>query len=221
VGLFGLAMAAAAAAIFARTVANYHGALDTNLRVPWLVLAIAFVLAESCALHLQFRGNSQTFTPDEVLIVIGLFTVAVDAPRRISLGWRGRVGRSASSCSTHLCRSGRSAARRCRVPCRITRSTVGAHNWIRAVATIAAACSITAMRCDHDLEVVDWCGRNVVFGLFGTTVDGVRPAVILPRVAAEPAPAGRSVAIVFVAYRVSAGNNRGRAREFLCSASAF
>jgi len=35
VGLFGLAMAAAAAAVFARTAAHYHGALDTRLVEAW------------------------------------------------------------------------------------------------------------------------------------------------------------------------------------------
>jgi hypothetical protein len=186
VGLFGLAMAAAAAALFARTVANYHGALDTNLRVPWLVLAIAFVLAESCALHLQFRGNSQTFTPDEVLIVIGLFAlspslllgayllggaIALGVIRRIKLfKLIFNLSQWALSCTVAI-----AVFRALASP----GQPLGAHNWIAAlVATIAAALvSITAITVAITIlegrPTANATGRNVVFGLFGTAVDGV------------------------------------------------
>jgi hypothetical protein len=76
VTLFGLAMAAVSAALFAGAIAGRDRVFDSEQHLPWLVLAAAFVLAETCALHLRFRGNTQTFTPDEILIVIGLFALA-------------------------------------------------------------------------------------------------------------------------------------------------
>src|SRR5689334_13317025 len=43
---------------------------------PWIVLAIAFAISESCALHLQFRGETHTITLSEILLVLGLFVLS-------------------------------------------------------------------------------------------------------------------------------------------------
>jgi diguanylate cyclase (GGDEF)-like protein len=46
------------------------------LALPWWVLAIAFAVSELCALNLQFRGESYTFTLSEIMLVLGLFFVS-------------------------------------------------------------------------------------------------------------------------------------------------
>src|SRR4051812_42419189 len=70
----GMAVATATVAPLALRTGNQT--FETGIHVPWIVLAAGFFLAELCALHLQYRGNTLTVTPDEVLFVIGLFVLA-------------------------------------------------------------------------------------------------------------------------------------------------
>ena len=41
--------------------------------IPWPLFACGFCLAEVYAFHLQFRGETHTFTLNEILLVLGLF----------------------------------------------------------------------------------------------------------------------------------------------------
>ena len=108
---------------------------------------------------------------------------------------------------------------------------LGAHNWVAAlVATIAAALvSITAITVAITIlegrPTANATGRNVVFGLFGTAVDGVLGLGAVILLAQSPLNllllAG-PIAIVFVAYRAYLREtNRSRALEFLYSASGL
>lgn len=45
----------------------------TSFRVPWLVMVVAFFVAESAVIHLQFRRDAHSFSMSEVPLIVGLF----------------------------------------------------------------------------------------------------------------------------------------------------
>ncbi len=49
--------------------------LPGEVRIPWLVLAVFFYLAEACVVHLHFRREAHTLSFNDLGIVLGLFTV--------------------------------------------------------------------------------------------------------------------------------------------------
>jgi diguanylate cyclase (GGDEF)-like protein len=68
-------MATGAAALFA-PLAGAPPMVHDAVTVPWPLLVAGFVAAELYAFHLQFRGETHTFTLNEILIVVGLLLVA-------------------------------------------------------------------------------------------------------------------------------------------------
>ena len=68
------AVAGLAVAVYALGVSGLS-ALPDEVRIPWLVLAIFFYLAEACVVHLHFRREAHTLSFSDLGIVLGLFTV--------------------------------------------------------------------------------------------------------------------------------------------------
>jgi diguanylate cyclase (GGDEF)-like protein len=65
------ATAAAAVALHVK-VAQQLDPIPADFRLPWWGLALLFVLAELCAIHLEVRRESRTFTLSELPLVAGL-----------------------------------------------------------------------------------------------------------------------------------------------------
>jgi diguanylate cyclase (GGDEF)-like protein len=65
-----LAIAATAATLYVTIVGDLPALLDPHL--PWWGLALGFLVAESCVVHLQFRRSAHSFTLGDVPLVFGL-----------------------------------------------------------------------------------------------------------------------------------------------------
>jgi len=65
------ATAAAGVALHA-TAAQQLEPFPADFRIPWWGLAVLFALAELCAIHLEFRRESHTFTLSDIPLVAGL-----------------------------------------------------------------------------------------------------------------------------------------------------
>lgn len=63
----------AAATIAVWTQVRSVGAHDTSFQVHWLVLAALFAVAEMHVFHVQLRRETQTFSLNEIPIILGLF----------------------------------------------------------------------------------------------------------------------------------------------------
>jgi diguanylate cyclase (GGDEF)-like protein len=237
VGALGVALATVALLIIAAT-SQRGSAFDSKLHVPWFALAIAFVLAESCALHLQFRGNTQTFTPDEVLIVIALFALtpwhliaAYLIGGAVALGLIRRV--KAFKLLFNLGHWALSTAVAVLVfrALSIPGEPLAVHNWFAAIAATlcAALVSLAAISCAIAIlegpPAAAGVIRGVLFGLLGTLVDavlGLGAVILLAESPIDLLLLAGPVAIVFVAYRAYLRETtRSRALEFLYSASGL
>jgi len=67
-----VAATAAAGVALQKTVALDLDPLPADFRIPWWGLALLFTLAQLCAIHLDFRRESHTFTLSELPLVAGL-----------------------------------------------------------------------------------------------------------------------------------------------------
>lgn len=67
-----VAATAAAGAALQKTVALELEPLPADFRIPWWGLAMLFALAQLCAIQLEFRRESHTFTLSEIPLVVGL-----------------------------------------------------------------------------------------------------------------------------------------------------
>ena len=67
---------AVTAALFYRGVVRYLPMLDTPFRVPWLVVLLLTTLAESAAVHIQFRREAHSVSLSEIPLVIGLYVLS-------------------------------------------------------------------------------------------------------------------------------------------------
>ena len=65
-----LTIAATAATLYVTIVGDLPALLDPHL--PWWGLALGFLVAESCVVHLQFRRSAHSFTLGDVPLVFGL-----------------------------------------------------------------------------------------------------------------------------------------------------
>src|SRR3954447_19816422 len=70
VSLYGLVLAALAAALFVTSVQGEPPLDDPHL--PWWAIAIAWAVAESCVVHLQFRRSAHSFSLADLPFVFGL-----------------------------------------------------------------------------------------------------------------------------------------------------
>ena len=57
---------------------------DVSVRLPWWVLAAAFVATEACVVHIHFRRSAHSFTLGEIPLVLGLLFAA---PADVVLAW--------------------------------------------------------------------------------------------------------------------------------------
>jgi diguanylate cyclase (GGDEF)-like protein len=67
-------MAVAAGALLAPV--SHLGAVPHVDRIPWPLLALGIALGEACALELRFRGESQTFSVSDIVLVVALFSTS-------------------------------------------------------------------------------------------------------------------------------------------------
>src|SRR5688500_4968928 len=65
-----VAIAAAATTLYVTIVRDLPALIDPHL--PWWGLALGFLVAESCVVHLQFRRSAHSFTLGDVPLVFGL-----------------------------------------------------------------------------------------------------------------------------------------------------
>src|SRR3954452_5568862 len=70
VGLYGVALAVAAGVVFATQLVGEPALSDPHL--PWWVIAGAWVVFESCVVHLQFRRSAHSFSLADLPFVFGL-----------------------------------------------------------------------------------------------------------------------------------------------------
>ena len=71
VGALGFVVAAVAVAIYATALAGLPA--PTQLRVPWWVLVLVFLVAEATVVHLHFRSEAHSLSLSEAGLVFGLF----------------------------------------------------------------------------------------------------------------------------------------------------
>jgi diguanylate cyclase (GGDEF)-like protein len=67
-----VAATAAVGAALQKTLALELEPLPADFRIPWWGLAMLFALAQLCAIQLEFRRESHTFTLSEIPLVVGL-----------------------------------------------------------------------------------------------------------------------------------------------------
>src|SRR4051812_7149588 len=70
--LFTATLAAAATVLYIAVVSQER-TISSTVHVPWPLLAIAFALADSFAVHVEVRDNAHSFTMNELPLMIGLF----------------------------------------------------------------------------------------------------------------------------------------------------
>jgi diguanylate cyclase (GGDEF)-like protein len=70
--LFTATLAAAATVLYV-TVVSQQATVTSHVQVAWPLLAIAFALADSFAVHVEVRDNAHSFTMNELPLMIGLF----------------------------------------------------------------------------------------------------------------------------------------------------
>ena len=76
VSLYGLALAAIAAAVFATSV---HGTAPlAEPHLPWWVIAAGWAVAEACVVHLKFRRSAHSFSLADIPFVFGLLFAGGD-----------------------------------------------------------------------------------------------------------------------------------------------
>ncbi|MDZ4825880.1 MAG: EAL domain-containing protein [Actinomycetota bacterium] len=71
-----VAMLVAAAAMIGASIADLQPLEAAPIVLPWWLLAAGFALAESRAVDLHYREEVQTFSLNEIVLVLGLFLVA-------------------------------------------------------------------------------------------------------------------------------------------------
>ena len=71
--LFSVVLAGFAGVLHASVGIRGHGALLGSFQVAWPLLALAFVLADTFAVHVELRDNAHSFTMIELPLMIGLF----------------------------------------------------------------------------------------------------------------------------------------------------
>src|SRR3954469_374172 len=73
--LLTVALAAGALVVFRTGIAHQNEALYPFLAIPWWALAIGFAVGELHSFELRFRGETHTFTLNEIFWVLGLFVL--------------------------------------------------------------------------------------------------------------------------------------------------
>ena len=74
--LYGLLLAALAAALF---VVSVHGTAPlAEPHLPWWAIAVGFVVAEACVVHLEFRRSAHSFSLADIPFVFGLVFASGD-----------------------------------------------------------------------------------------------------------------------------------------------
>ncbi|HET9728958.1 MAG TPA: hypothetical protein VFR41_06025, partial [Acidimicrobiia bacterium] len=231
-------MAFTAAALVAFVLGGSSRAIDPQHHVPWFVIAAGFVLAETCALHLRFRGNTQTFTPDEILIVIGLFVlspshlvVAYLVGGTIALGVIRRI--RAFKLFFNLCQWALSST----VAVVVLHALAGSgpalepRNWLAAIAATSVAALVSMVSITVAVTILEGrpalaeVARSTGFGLLGTIINTMLGLGALVMLSVSPYAlvllAG-PVAIVLLAYRSFVReSSKSRGLEFLYAASGI
>src|SRR3954468_20873878 len=70
-----VALAAGALVVFRTGIAHQNEALYPFLAIPWWALAIGFAVGELHSFELRFRGETHTFTLNEIFWVLGLLVL--------------------------------------------------------------------------------------------------------------------------------------------------
>lgn len=65
----------AAAVVALRAASGVRAPLENDAVTAWIVLAVAFALAELLVVHIEFRKDAHSFNLSEIPLVVGLFTV--------------------------------------------------------------------------------------------------------------------------------------------------
>ena len=66
------------------TVVSQQPTIPPPVHVAWPLLAIAFALADSFAVHVELRDNAHSFTMNELPLMIGLFLCTPGAARSLA-----------------------------------------------------------------------------------------------------------------------------------------
>src|SRR3954467_11820214 len=72
--VYGAALAAAAAVLFATEGKGQKPLADPEL--PWWAIAVGFLVAEACVVHLEFRRSAHSFSLADIPFVFGLVFAA-------------------------------------------------------------------------------------------------------------------------------------------------
>ena len=76
-----IAIVIASAALLAGPVHNLPD-FDIGVHIPWWGLALGFLAAERCVVHLHFRRSAHSFSLGDLPLVFGLLFADADGPRR-------------------------------------------------------------------------------------------------------------------------------------------
>jgi diguanylate cyclase (GGDEF)-like protein len=235
VSTVGIVMAAGALALYVAVMRGHDHPFQSSVRVPWLLIALGVAIADRCSLDVQFRGNSLTFTPDDVLFVVGLFTVS---PSRlvaayvlgaaISLGVIRRV--DPYKLLFNICTWTTSAI----VAIVVFRSIAGGsdpfgpRNWVAALAGTTSSALIAITAISIAIAIVE--GRSVfesmrlgMFGAMGTAFDtllGLAAVIFLSRSPWTLILLGGPIGGVIFVYRAYVTEtSRSRSLQFLFTSS--
>ncbi len=237
-GLWALAcaMTAGAGSLLTTTRLAHARPLVSGVHVTWPVLTIGFALTAIYAVHLQFRGESHAITLEEIVLVVGLFTVT---PREVVaaqvIGAFAVLG-----CYRRL--------RPLKVAFNVAQIGLGASlgilvfraidpvatpssvtSWVAALAGCVTACVVGLTAVAVAIAVTEGranaraIAHSVVAGLIGTVANTMLGLVAVIVLAQSPLGAlllAGPVAVVFFSYRAYISEReKSAALEFLYAAS--
>jgi diguanylate cyclase (GGDEF)-like protein len=198
-------------------IASSHFSAGSAISVPWPALAACFAIAEVYALHLRFRGETHTFSINDIVLILGLFAVAHTAlvgaqllGAAIALGVIQR--RSLLKLTFNLSHFvlGTEIAILVFRSLATSAGPLAVRNWVAVIAAAGAASLLQFGAIAIAISVAEgrWAARELgesfVFGLLGTAVNttlGLVVVIVLSQSLAAAVLLIGPIAVVFVAYR--------------------
>jgi len=217
-------------------IASGHFSSGSHVHVPWWVLAACFAVAEVHAFHLRFRGETHTFSINDIVLIVGLF--ALPHPQLLAaqlIGAAIALGAIQRHSALKIVFNLANFAVATEVAVLVFRALavngdpVSPRNWLAVLAATFAASLLQLSAIAIAISIAEgrWAtkglSKSYAFGMLGTLVNatlGLVVVIVLAQSAAAAVLLAGPNAVVFFAYRAYLSEReKGEGLQFLYRAS--